>query len=130
VTIKNVVFWDVALCRSWVNQRFGGTYRLHPSIYLLFHRFYLGSYGLRMGFNFFTTKFFTFILSSVLSSNFKKILLERLKCISYYETSVRFLGNNSKNKDMWFYDVIVGPHSMWCCVQTIAIKSGLVKRKK
>jgi hypothetical protein len=21
--------WDVALCRSWVNRRFGGTYRLH-----------------------------------------------------------------------------------------------------
>jgi hypothetical protein len=27
--VKNVVFWDVALCRSWVNRRFGGTYRLH-----------------------------------------------------------------------------------------------------
>jgi hypothetical protein len=27
VTMKNVVFWDVALCRTWVNQRFGGTYR-------------------------------------------------------------------------------------------------------
>jgi hypothetical protein len=27
--IKNVVFWDVALYRSWVNRRFGGTYRLH-----------------------------------------------------------------------------------------------------
>jgi hypothetical protein len=26
---KNVVFWDAALCRSWVNRRFGGTYRLH-----------------------------------------------------------------------------------------------------
>jgi hypothetical protein len=26
--MKNV-FWDVALCRSWVNRRFGGTYRLH-----------------------------------------------------------------------------------------------------
>jgi hypothetical protein len=26
VTMKNVVFWDVApLCRSWVNRRFGGT---------------------------------------------------------------------------------------------------------
>jgi hypothetical protein len=29
VTIKNVVFWDVALCRSWVNQNFGGTYRVN-----------------------------------------------------------------------------------------------------
>jgi hypothetical protein len=29
VTMKNVVFWDVALCRSCVNRRFGGTYRLH-----------------------------------------------------------------------------------------------------
>jgi hypothetical protein len=27
--MKNTVFWDVALCRSCVNQRFGGTYRLH-----------------------------------------------------------------------------------------------------
>jgi hypothetical protein len=27
--VKNVVFWDVALCRSGVNRRFGGTYRLH-----------------------------------------------------------------------------------------------------
>jgi hypothetical protein len=27
--MKNVVFWDVALCRSWVNQRFGETYLLH-----------------------------------------------------------------------------------------------------
>jgi hypothetical protein len=26
---KNVVFWDVAPCRSCVNRRFGGTYRLH-----------------------------------------------------------------------------------------------------
>jgi hypothetical protein len=26
---KNVVFWDVSLCRSWVNRHFGGTYRLH-----------------------------------------------------------------------------------------------------
>jgi hypothetical protein len=30
VTIKNVALWDVALCRSFVNRRFGGTYRLHP----------------------------------------------------------------------------------------------------
>jgi hypothetical protein len=27
--LKHVVFWDVALCRSCVNPRFGGTYRLH-----------------------------------------------------------------------------------------------------
>jgi hypothetical protein len=27
--MKNFVFWDVALCRSCVNRRFGGTYRLH-----------------------------------------------------------------------------------------------------
>jgi hypothetical protein len=26
---KNFVFLDVALCRSCVNRRFGGTYRLH-----------------------------------------------------------------------------------------------------
>jgi hypothetical protein len=26
---KNAVFWDVAPCRSCVNRRFGGTYRLH-----------------------------------------------------------------------------------------------------
>jgi hypothetical protein len=29
VTIKKAVFWDVAPCRSCVNRRFGGTYRLH-----------------------------------------------------------------------------------------------------
>jgi hypothetical protein len=29
VTMKNAVFWDVALCRSCVNRRFEGTYRLH-----------------------------------------------------------------------------------------------------
>jgi hypothetical protein len=29
VTMKNAIFWDVASCRSFVNQRFGGTYRLH-----------------------------------------------------------------------------------------------------
>jgi hypothetical protein len=29
VTMKKVVFWDVALCRSCINRRFGGTYRLH-----------------------------------------------------------------------------------------------------
>jgi hypothetical protein len=27
--LKNAVFWDVAPCRSCVNRRFGGTYRLH-----------------------------------------------------------------------------------------------------
>jgi hypothetical protein len=27
--MKNVVLWDVALCRSCVNRRFGGKYRLH-----------------------------------------------------------------------------------------------------
>jgi hypothetical protein len=27
--MKNAVFWDVAKCRSCVNRRFGGTYRLH-----------------------------------------------------------------------------------------------------
>jgi hypothetical protein len=26
--LKNAVFWDVAPCRSCVNRRFGGTYRL------------------------------------------------------------------------------------------------------
>jgi hypothetical protein len=29
VTMKNVVFWDVAPCRSCVNRRFGRTYRFH-----------------------------------------------------------------------------------------------------
>jgi hypothetical protein len=29
VTMKNAVFWDVAPCRSCVNRRFGGNYRLH-----------------------------------------------------------------------------------------------------
>jgi hypothetical protein len=29
VATKNAVFWDVAPCRSCVNRRFGGTYRLH-----------------------------------------------------------------------------------------------------
>jgi hypothetical protein len=29
VTMENSVFWDVAPCRSCVNRRFGGTYRLH-----------------------------------------------------------------------------------------------------
>jgi hypothetical protein len=29
VTMKNVVFWDVALCSSCFNRRFGGTYHLH-----------------------------------------------------------------------------------------------------
>jgi hypothetical protein len=27
--MKNAVFWDVAPCRSFVNRRFGGIYRLH-----------------------------------------------------------------------------------------------------
>jgi hypothetical protein len=27
--MKNAVFWVVALCRSSLNRRFGGTYRLH-----------------------------------------------------------------------------------------------------
>jgi hypothetical protein len=27
--IKSAIFWDVAQCRSCVNRRFGGTYRLH-----------------------------------------------------------------------------------------------------
>jgi hypothetical protein len=29
VSMKNVVFWDVAPCRSYMNQRFGGKYRPH-----------------------------------------------------------------------------------------------------
>jgi hypothetical protein len=29
VTVKNVVFWDVALCGSCKNRRFGGKYCLH-----------------------------------------------------------------------------------------------------
>jgi hypothetical protein len=29
VTMKNAVFWDVALCRYSVNRRFGGKYRLN-----------------------------------------------------------------------------------------------------
>jgi hypothetical protein len=29
LTVKNVVFWSVALCRCCANRRFGGTYRLH-----------------------------------------------------------------------------------------------------
>jgi hypothetical protein len=29
VTMKNTVFWDVTPCRSCVNRRFGGTYRIH-----------------------------------------------------------------------------------------------------
>jgi hypothetical protein len=27
--MKNAVFWDVTLCGSCKNQRFGGTYRFH-----------------------------------------------------------------------------------------------------
>jgi hypothetical protein len=30
--LKNAVFWDVALCRSRVNRRFGGTHRLHLQV--------------------------------------------------------------------------------------------------
>jgi hypothetical protein len=29
LTMKNAVFWDVGPCRTCVNRRFGGTYRLH-----------------------------------------------------------------------------------------------------
>jgi hypothetical protein len=29
IIIKNAVLWDVVLCRSCVNRRFGGTYPLH-----------------------------------------------------------------------------------------------------
>jgi hypothetical protein len=29
---KNVVFWDMVLCRSHVNRRFGATYRLHLQV--------------------------------------------------------------------------------------------------
>jgi hypothetical protein len=29
VTMKNAAFWDVVLCRSYVNRRFGGTYHLY-----------------------------------------------------------------------------------------------------
>jgi hypothetical protein len=29
VTMKNAVFWNVAPCRSCVNRRFGGMYRIH-----------------------------------------------------------------------------------------------------
>jgi hypothetical protein len=29
VTMKNAVFWDVALCTTCVNRHFRGTYRLH-----------------------------------------------------------------------------------------------------
>jgi hypothetical protein len=29
MTMKNAVFWDVALCGSCKNQRFRGTWRLH-----------------------------------------------------------------------------------------------------
>jgi hypothetical protein len=30
MTMNNVVFCYMALCRSWVDQSFGRTYRLHP----------------------------------------------------------------------------------------------------
>jgi hypothetical protein len=29
VSMKNAVFWNVALCRSYVNRRFGGRHYLH-----------------------------------------------------------------------------------------------------
>jgi hypothetical protein len=29
IKLKNAVFWDVVPCKSYVNQRFRGTYRLH-----------------------------------------------------------------------------------------------------
>jgi hypothetical protein len=29
VGLEECCLWDVALCRSWVNRRFGGKYRLH-----------------------------------------------------------------------------------------------------
>jgi hypothetical protein len=29
VTMKNAIFWDLTLCGSCKNQRFGGSYRLH-----------------------------------------------------------------------------------------------------
>jgi hypothetical protein len=29
ISIKNAIFWDVTPCRSCVNRRVGGTYRLH-----------------------------------------------------------------------------------------------------
>jgi hypothetical protein len=32
VTIKNAVFWDVSPCRSCVNRRFSGNYRLHLQV--------------------------------------------------------------------------------------------------
>lgn len=78
----------------------------------------------------FATKSYMIMFSSVVASDFKKILLACLKCISYYETNIRFLGNSIKNKNMWFYDVIVDRHSNRCCVQTITIKSELVNRKR
>jgi hypothetical protein len=34
--MKKAVFWDMAPCRSGVNRRFGGTYRLHLHGSLLF----------------------------------------------------------------------------------------------
>jgi hypothetical protein len=32
VTMENVVFWNVAPCKSCVNRRFGGKYRLHLQV--------------------------------------------------------------------------------------------------
>jgi hypothetical protein len=42
VTMKNVVFWGVALCSSGVNRRFGGTYPL-----LVSHVAYIPSHSVR-----------------------------------------------------------------------------------
>jgi hypothetical protein len=41
VSMKNAVFWDVAPCRSCVNRRFGGTYRLHLQLTYLLNPFLL-----------------------------------------------------------------------------------------
>jgi hypothetical protein len=38
VTMKNAVFWDVAPCRSCVNRRFGGTYRLCDAASRIYRR--------------------------------------------------------------------------------------------
>jgi hypothetical protein len=35
MTMKNDVFWDVRLCSSHKNRRFGGTYLLHALLLLL-----------------------------------------------------------------------------------------------
>jgi hypothetical protein len=38
VTMKHAVFWDVALCRSCVDRRFGGTYRLRLQTSAIYQR--------------------------------------------------------------------------------------------